>query len=78
MIIDPKARTITFKGKQPAPFRLVSTSIWDPTPPDCMGCRQPTDKMAKISTPAVSTGSIEVPMCSTCLCIYKNEEEVDG
>jgi hypothetical protein len=42
------------------------------TPPDCYGCGQPTDKMAIISTPAVSTGSIKVPLCSTCLCIYAN------
>lgn len=70
MIIDPKDRTITLKGKAPAPFRLVSTM--KATPPDCWGCGQPSDKLAIISTPAVSTGSITVPLCSTCLCIYKN------
>ena len=69
MIIDPKARTITLAGKQPAPFRLVSTIK---AQPDCWGCGQPSDKMAKISTSAVTTGSINVPMCSTCLCIYNN------
>lgn len=73
MIIDPEARTITLKGKQPAPFRLVSTM--KATPPDCWGCGQPSDKMAIISTRAVSTGSITGPLCSTCLCIYKNGED---
>lgn len=70
MIIDPKARIITLKNKAPAPFRLVSTR--KATPPDCYACGQPTDLMAIISTPAVTTGSIIVPLCPTCLCIYKN------
>ena len=70
MIIDPRARTITLKNKPPAQFKLVST--WKATPPDCWACGQPSDKMAKISTPSVSSNTIDVYMCSTCLCIYKN------
>lgn len=72
MIIDPQARTITLKNKPPAPFKLVSTWTWQPVPPDCWGCGQPTDRMAKISTSAVTSNTIDVPFCSTCLCIYKN------
>lgn len=72
MIIDPEAKTITLKGKNPAPFRIIST--YKAHPPDCWACGQPTDKMALISTPAVTSNRVEVPLCSTCLCIYKNGE----
>ena len=78
MIIDPRAKTITLKGKTPKPFRIVSTRKWEPTPPDCWACGQPADNVARITTPSVSTGSIEGPICTACLCIYKNDSQTGG
>jgi len=67
MIINPKERMIIIGNRRPVPFKLVSSRKAE-TPP-CVACGQRSNHSATLS---ISTGNLDVSLCTTCLCIITN------